>query len=435
MRLRCCWGRSLIAWIISVSLVSCGPTYPKERLVESLVDLCKKEYGIEVKAQVVDNTLGVLFHVPGLMDELRKHASSAPPPLPTIWVAGQFDQRAFDFHFLAQGPFVREDEPADQPNRKRDDDEPEPFRKIRQVSLAVMRVAMSTDAKIEFYRLIARDPGPDKMDWVNVRYIEDAKRMWQVAVPLNELYMRNELLLRYQPEAVAVRTVEQFLSDLGRRSISQLLSRYVATSRRFGELLPAMLAIASAVEEEEARRLVQHAAEWPVRQIADDTVLVYVPLADSKGADALLFSVKVDEASGKMEDIQLLDAGRLPPRYRSLGDPAHWKDFFYLKPVSLPQFLTDQIAKRVRAKFKPLDAQSKEALNDKKRVRPPVPATSEDVTRALVETAAYVVKSYRFRDFDKVSITDLMKKTRWEVPAATLPLYQQKNAPKLVPIS
>jgi hypothetical protein len=145
--------------------------------------------------------------------------------------------------------------------------------------------------------------------------------------------------------------------------------------------------------------------------------------------------VKVDEASGKLEDIQLLDAGRLPPRYRSLGDPAHWKDFFYLKPVSLPQFLTDQIAKRVRAKFKPLDAQSKEALNDKKRVRPPVPATSEDVTRALVETAAYVVKSYRFRDFDKVSITDLMKKTRWEVPAATLPLYQQKNAPKLVPIS
>lgn len=408
--------------LLAVFLSACGPTYPKERLAESLVELCRREHGLEVKAQVVGTTLGVLVPIPGLMDELRKRAGSNALRPPAVQVQGDFERRAFDFQIFARGPFVRVDKREESASDK---EEPaEPIKKLQRVSVGILRVALSTDAKLEFYRLIARDPGPDQMDLVFTGHITDSKRVQFYAIPVSELQTRSEIFVRIQPEAMATQTVQQFLIDLGRLPLPQLLSRHTAPSRRFGDLLPKVLVAAVALKGREKALL---GGEWRVRQVAGDTVLVYVPMAPVGEPDALLFTVELGETSAALADIELLESGRLPGRLQSLGSPETWTDSFHVEAISLPEFLTDQIAKRVLAEFKPLDPEAE--------VDSAAPAgTTEEVTRVLAEKAAYVVDSYEFTDFEKVAITDGLQGTHWEIPAADLPLYRRRDAPEMKPL-
>ena len=65
--------RAAVCLVLSFLSASCGPSYPKERIVNSLVELCRKEYKLDVKAQVVDTTLGVEVAAPGLIEELMRN--------------------------------------------------------------------------------------------------------------------------------------------------------------------------------------------------------------------------------------------------------------------------------------------------------------------------------------------------------------------------
>jgi len=53
---------SLITFFYLVYLNS-KPTYPKERLIKSLIALCKKEYNIDVNAKLIGKTLGVQVYI------------------------------------------------------------------------------------------------------------------------------------------------------------------------------------------------------------------------------------------------------------------------------------------------------------------------------------------------------------------------------------
>lgn len=58
----------LIALVLMFS--ACKPTYQKETLKESVQQLAKKEYKLDVDVANVGNTLGARFHVPELLSEM-----------------------------------------------------------------------------------------------------------------------------------------------------------------------------------------------------------------------------------------------------------------------------------------------------------------------------------------------------------------------------
>ena len=403
-------------------MASCGPSsYPKEKVAARLTAVCKSEYRLDVKAQLAGTTLGAMVAIPGLMDELRKRAPSSFPELPPVLIEGKYTQQAFDFRMFTRGSFAHAEK------KLQDDDsspkEPaEPLKKLQKVSTALMRACLSTDAPLEFYELIARDPGRDHLDVVLSGHILDSKRVQFYAISVSDLQGRNEIFLRHQPEEVARDTVAGFLLDLRKRPLPQLLSRYTAPSKRFGDLLPMVLSVTIELKGEEEKLKPE---EWPVRQIKRESALVFVSLKPVGQPGAFLFTVHLDEGGGTLLSIEKLEDSTLPAAIRHLGPPERWSDFFYMEPISLPEFVSEQIAKRVMSEFKPMDPAAK------KKAAPEKPATVEEVTKALAGAAAYVTDNYSFKDFREITVVDAAKGTRWVIPAAELPLYRRRETPEL----
>ena len=300
---------------------------------------------------------------------------------------------------------------------------------LDQVSTAMRRVALSTDAPLEFYTMIARDPGPSALDLIFSGHFEDLKRVQFLDISLGELQKRSRVGIRPHPEALARRTVTNFLQELTERPLPQLLSRYSAPLRRFRELFPKILDLAVELQGQE-RKLISPI--WPVRQISEEDVLVYVPMAPVEKPGALLFTVHIQEGQASLLDIARLADGQIPPATQSFGKPETWGNSFYLKPIDMKQFISEQIAKRVLFEFEPMtDKVKKEAERKRRKLEP---ATSADVSRALVETAAYVLGSYRFNDFEQLTVTDAMTGTRWAVSTKDLASYRRRNPPVLQPL-
>ena len=84
--------RRALALLLLCLLPACGsPSYPKDRVAESLVDLCRREYKLDVKAQMEGTTLGCLATIPGLIEELRKSAGENPLEMPPILIEGRYE--------------------------------------------------------------------------------------------------------------------------------------------------------------------------------------------------------------------------------------------------------------------------------------------------------------------------------------------------------
>lgn len=413
-------------------LSSCGPSYPKDRVAESLVKLCREEYHLEVKAQVAKTTLGVLATIPGLIDELMRQAALADSVVPSpVLVEGNYAQDRFQFQFLATGTFSRVKK-REESRKKRGEEQSEASKALDHVSTAIHRVALSTDAPLEFYSLIARDPGPANLDVLFSGHLDDLRRTVFLGISRGELQLRSRASIRPQPEAIARQTVTSFFQNLSKRPLPQLISRYTAPSKHAGELFPKILQLAVDLQGREKELL---DASFPVRQITESQCLCFVPLSAVGQSGAVLFTVQLlKENQGVFLDIERLDSALLPDRYRYLGPPEKWIDFFYLEPLDLPRFLSEQIAKRVAAEFEPFEEEPKKSPPQKKEP-PPQPGTSDDVTRVLVETSAYLFNSYQFDGFKELGVTDLLKGTRWQVPARDVPLYyRRRNSPELKPL-
>ena len=422
--LLCAAGALLVA---AASLAGCGRiSYPGEQVARSLTELCKREHGLEVRAAFVGTTLGAMVEIPGLVDELQKHVPSSMPELPPVFVEGRATEEGFNFRVFTRGQFVRVRE-----SKLADDDRPprepaEPLKKLQHVSTAILRVCLSTDAPVEFYKLIARDPGPRKLDLILSGHILDSKRVQFYMISIGELQRRNEISMRWQPEEVGRSTVASFLEDLRLMTVVQLLTRYTAPSKRFGEMSEAVTQATFRLQGREEEILREQEA-WPVRQIREEEVLVYVPLKKIEEPGALLFQVQLHQSEGKLLAIHSLEGLALPAAFEPFGPPERWKEAFHLEPLSLRQFISEQIAKRAMAEFKVVSPETQEAMKPKL-------ASPEEVTEALAGAAAYVTKSYEFQQFQQVTVVDALKGTRWEISATDLPLQLRRNPPELKPI-
>ncbi len=114
----------LIGLFVSFVCSGCAPSYPKDKLAETLINVCKKEYDVEIQAKLVGKTIVVFIP----LDEL------------------------FDLKL---------------------DILPDAVEKIEDVILTTSRALFSTDAEVDFYMIIAADVKTTAAEVFLVRYMDD----------------------------------------------------------------------------------------------------------------------------------------------------------------------------------------------------------------------------------------------------------------------
>lgn len=147
-------------------LLGCGPTYPKEKFTESILKVCKKEYKLDVKAEAVGKTIAIYVPLPNLIDftfAVTKEASE----------------------------------------------------KINNVILGVSRVALSTNAKFDFYCVIAHDIRIPEIQIVIIKSVDDVKRFLLNDISRSEYAKRMLIDIRLSPQSQKERAIKEVFEKMG----------------------------------------------------------------------------------------------------------------------------------------------------------------------------------------------------------------------------
>ena len=167
--------------LISLALGGCegGPTYPKATVAASLQALLVEDH-LDAMVRFVDHTLGVQLSYPGALTQTETSITLGP----------EFQEAT------------------------------------RKVLTAIHRVALSTDADIQFYVLLLSDPGSPGAYLTMVRYLDDIKRANANMIDSPEMFARTIFELSYAGNAPV--SLDQYVPrdiDLGEFLSWQLARR------------------------------------------------------------------------------------------------------------------------------------------------------------------------------------------------------------------
>jgi hypothetical protein len=152
---------SLVAAALLLAGCAGRPTYPKERLVESLQELLRQE-GLDLPVRLVKGTVAIHLDYPGVLEQSGQDVS----------LGKTFDEVA------------------------------------PKVIGSLHRVLLSSDADVRFYILLVSDPRYPGAYLTLVRYMDDIRRLNVNKIKLEEVYARTILELDMGPEQL---TLEQYV--------------------------------------------------------------------------------------------------------------------------------------------------------------------------------------------------------------------------------
>ena len=286
--------------LLGVCIGGCSPTYSKEKIEESIIKICKKEYSADVKVKIAGKTIAIYLPLSDLLD----------------------------FTFAITKPAGE---------------------KINDVILSVSRVCLSTDAKFNFYCLIAHDVRIPEIQIVIIKSVDDVKRFLLNDISRGEYSRRMLIDIRLNPQSQKEHAVKEVFSKMN---------------------------------------------------------------LDPQWQDEVMNDFFRGEAT-------------------ALGDIGYWNGRFYIKDVSLPEFLTEQIAGRVRNEFREDRGFAENLLLKSSKgnyyikegkgyfkleilAEPKIDTewdpnkTTNKIFRKSLKIANDVIHGYRFKDFDFIEIVNLL---------------------------
>lgn len=280
--------------VLCTLITGCGPTYPEERFKESIKKVCKSEYKLDVKVETTGHTIAIYVPLENLIDFTFAITKSASE-------------------------------------------------KINDVILSVSRVALSTDAKFDFYCIIAHDIRLPEIQIIIIKTVDDVKRFLLNDISRGEYSKRMLVDIRVSPQSEKERAIREVLSRKG---------------------------------------------------------------VDKESQEKFLNDFFRSEPAG-------------------LGDIGYWNGRFYIKDITLAEFLAEQIANRIRIEFREdkrltgifsLSA-CKGFFNGKERLFKleileehknteglDAEALSDRFFKAVLKVSADVIHGYRFDVFDNIEV-------------------------------
>ncbi|MFH1791125.1 MAG: hypothetical protein ABH885_03975 [Candidatus Omnitrophota bacterium] len=151
--------RLSIILMLIFALAGCKATFPKETLAQSIAALCLEEYGLEIKAEVIGQTLAVYLPLKSLLD------------------------LSFGLSEEAQDA-------------------------IQDVLLSASRVVLSTDADIRFYCVIAQDIRLPELQVIVIKSVEDVKRAYFNDISRGEYLKRTIFDININPQSRKEQTIK-----------------------------------------------------------------------------------------------------------------------------------------------------------------------------------------------------------------------------------
>ncbi|MCX5668014.1 MAG: hypothetical protein NTY34_06880 [Candidatus Omnitrophica bacterium] len=308
-----------IYYLLFTILCGCTVTYPQDKIRESIVRICKQEYKSDVLVETAGRTMVIYLPLSDLMDfsfALTKTASE----------------------------------------------------KINDVIFSAARVALSTDARIDFYCVIAHDIKVPELQIIIIKNVEDVKRLFANDISRGEYMKRMLIDLRWSPQAKKEQVVKEIFNRMN---------------------------------------------------------------LDPKWQGQV------------MEDFFRSDP-------TSLGDIGYWNNKFYIKDITKPEFLAEQIANRIKLEFRE-DKSLKEnfllksakgvyvSQNGKRLFRFEVFAErsagtttgtiedSDKIFGTVLSVAAHVIHGYHFKDYDGVEAFDQKEGRSIEVDPEELEAFRTKK--------
>ena len=307
------------ALFLTACLCGCTATYPQNKIKESIVKICKQEYKSDVLVETAGRTMVIYLPLSDLMDfsfALTKSASE----------------------------------------------------KINNVIFSAARVALSTDAKIDFYCVIAHDIKMPELQIIIIKNVEDVRRLFANDISRGEYMKRMLIDLRWSPQAKKEQVVKEVFNKMN--------------------------------------------------------------------------------LDPKWQDQVMADFFRSEPA--SLGDIGYWDNKFYIKDITLAEFLAEQIANRIKLEFREdkilkenfLLKSAKGAYVSKKgkhffrfeafaeRSAAGTAGTIEDsdkIFETVLSEAAHVIHGYRFKDYDGVEVLDQKEGRSIEVNPEELEAFRTKK--------
>jgi hypothetical protein len=302
-----------------IAVNGCTPTYSKDKFKESIVKVCKDEYKLDVKAETLGKTVAVYLPLENLIDFTFSITKSA----------GE---------------------------------------KINNVILTVSRIALSTDAKFDFYIVIAHDIRIPEIQIVIIKTVEDVKRFLLNDISRNDYAKRMIIDIRFSPQAQKERAIQEVFEKAA---------------------------------------------------------------IDKKAQEDVMQEFFRSEPTG-------------------LGDIGYWNGKFYIKDITMHEFLAEQIASRVKMAFHE-DKALTDALmmkaskgsyssKDNKRTfkleisterkfaaKPEVATDYAILLKAALNEASQAIRSYDFKDFDDIEISYQKDKEALRVSKEELEDYRKKK--------
>lgn len=292
------------------------PTYPDNKLAESVENIVQKEYKIkDVKAERKENTLWIY--------------------VPT--------ERMVDKNFELDKDAVK---------------------KIGNVSHVGSRVIFSSDTDVKFIALIAYDKVGIELKMI--RHIEDVKkvRVWYIAY--SDFYSRMDIDLGFNPEILGRRAVEELYTDIKENKITgEEISKYFPAEaeeevfddmpREFGSIKKLC-----SVRIKEEQALVYLQTTDPASR---SLFLVDVGFFDILKQLLILYLSKeeklFEDKEEKKEKIKLpvisgywnLSKKSWPRKYRDYKNVDDWEKHVFAREIEFKKFIAKQIKRRVKKRF------------------------------------------------------------------------------------
>lgn len=155
----------VVCCLLNVLLSGCSPTYPKGKTEESIVKLCKHEYNLDVKVEIIGKTIAIYLPLPDLLDQTFNMTKSA----------GE---------------------------------------KINDVMLCASRVTLSTDEKFNFYCVIIHDIRIPEIQMIAIRYVNDIKRGFLGDISRDESFRRMVIDFRLSPQSQKERAIKEVFEKM-----------------------------------------------------------------------------------------------------------------------------------------------------------------------------------------------------------------------------
>lgn len=323
--------------LCATALSGCAKSYPNESLKESLLEICRKEYGIEnVEVKIAGDTLGVYLPFGRLFSTDLKDA-------------------------IAAGR-IRNVESLFQPS-------PEAIEKIEDLLFALSRVMMSTDVPLRFYVLQVTDVEHSGLELTLTGYLDDIKRVriWDISRTeyrnriMHEIHL-NQAVVWHGP-------VRKFFQDLGTQPLDKVRLKYLGDSLSLENLKHLFF---DALPPGDASPRAQ--VEWQIEDIRsvdlDKTgAVVYAKVNPTlKGVKTqklsktpleylFIVSIFADEEPHVVRIIpfQYRDEKgdwtkiAFPTELQLEKNLSEWRQEFTLEPLHLGTFLAQQLTRRVQA--------------------------------------------------------------------------------------